>query len=154
MNKGIAQIYNIESITLNLSQFGDWMVLYMLCQNLEPMVWGELIEELHLLIKVQQQICRTTFTHPGRVVDLKNYIYSSRQSSRYVELHLLIQVEQQICRTIFTHPGRVVDLQNYIYSSRQSNRSIELHLLIQVEQQICRTTFTHPGRLVDLQNYI
>jgi hypothetical protein len=36
-------------------QFGDWLVLYMLSVNMEPMVWGELVLELQQMLKDQER---------------------------------------------------------------------------------------------------
>jgi hypothetical protein len=36
-------------------QFGDWLVLYMLSANMEPMVWGELVLELQQMLKDQER---------------------------------------------------------------------------------------------------
>jgi len=36
-------------------QFGDWLLLYMLSVNMEPMVWGELVLELQQMLKDQER---------------------------------------------------------------------------------------------------
>lgn len=40
----------LEEISRHL-QVGDWMLLYQLSRNMESIVWGELVSELHILIK-------------------------------------------------------------------------------------------------------
>jgi hypothetical protein len=45
---------NFMWVYINM-QFGDWLLLYMLSANMEPMVWGELVLELQQMLKDQER---------------------------------------------------------------------------------------------------
>ncbi len=51
-------------------QFGDWLVLYMLSVNMEPMVWGELVLELQQMLKDQerQEPALTCLNNAGNIL--------------------------------------------------------------------------------------